>query len=223
MTRQLIEAEHVVDLKDLGLAGIRRVDGAVEIGARATYSEVLGSPLLREDLPLLPRTADGVTGGRQLTLQATLVGAACLGFPSADVPGALAALDAQVRIEGPDGGRTIGITDFLVDAYTIDLQPGEFVRSLRFAPPPSGGRCKVKHSSGSWPFATAGAVRVVVRAAQAVPVIVPVDAADDPAELTNRVTAAIAVPWSAVPASGKYRAEISPVVARRAAGELVGG
>ncbi|MEU0465288.1 FAD binding domain-containing protein [Amycolatopsis sp. NPDC006131] len=229
MNRHEAEVGNLVDLRDLGLTGITSVDGAIEIGARVTYDDVLKSELLRSRLPLLPRMARGVTGGRQLTQQATLVGAACFGFPSSDAPGALVALDALVEIHGPDGIRSLAMADFLVDAFTVDLGPGEFVRALRLSPQPSGGYCKVKHSTGSWPIVTAsaihgstGGVRVTIGAAAAVPVVVHLDDPDDRTALKRRVDAAITAPWSDVLAPGKYRAAIAATVARRAVDDLRG-
>ncbi|MTD54697.1 FAD binding domain-containing protein [Amycolatopsis pithecellobii] len=229
MGRHVTEVENVVDLKDLGLAGIGTVGGAIEIGARVTYADVLDSALLRAQLPLLPRMAQGVTGGRQLTQQATLVGAACFAFPSADARGALAALGAVVEIHGPDGLRSVPLTAFLVDAFAVDLRAGEFVRAMRMTPQRTGGYCKVKHSTGSWPIVTASAVRddargvrVTLGAVQAVPVIVQLDDPHDPAELKMRVDAAITAPWSDVLAPGEYRAAIAAAVARRAVNELLG-
>jgi carbon-monoxide dehydrogenase medium subunit len=229
MTRHEIAVENLVDLQDLDLAGIRSVDGAVDVGAKVTYADVLDSELLRSSLPLLPRMARGVTGGRQITQQATLVGNACFAFPSADVPGVLVALDAMVEIHGPDGKRSVPISDFLVDAFTVDLRPGEFVTSMRFAPQPSGGYCKVKHSTGSWPIVTSGAVRdpsggvrVTMGAVQAVPFVVAVDDPHDRGQVTRRVDAAITAPWSDVLAPGSYRADIAAAVARRAVDELLG-
>jgi carbon-monoxide dehydrogenase medium subunit len=229
MTRHLTEAENVVDLVGLGLAGIRSVAGAIEVGARVTYVDVLDSELLRSGLPLLPRMARGVTGGRQITQQATLAGAACFAFPTTDAPGALVALDAVVEIHGPGGLRSVPIRDFLLDALMVDLRPGEFVTAMRFAPQPSSGYCKVKHSTGSWPIVTAsavpdaaGGVRVTLGAVQAVPFVVIVDDPRDRDQLTRRVDAAITSPWSDVLAPGKYRADIAASVARHAVDELLG-
>lgn len=227
LTRHIGEVENVVDLKDLGVDGIVLVDGAIEVGARATYADVIGSALLRASLPLLPRMAEGVTGGRQLTQQATLVGAACFGFPSADVPGVLVALGALVEIHGPEGVRAVPVGDFLLDAYAVDLRPGEFVSRLRFAPQRLSGYCKVKHSSGSWPIVTAsaiqdasGAVRITMGALQAVPLVVHAIDPNDPGSLKERLEAAIVAPWSDVLAPGTYRAAIAASVARRALNEL---
>jgi len=230
MGRHLLEVDHVVDLKDLDLGGISRIDGRIELGARVTYADVLRSDLLQSDLTLLPRMARGVTGGRQLTQQATLVGAACSQFPTTDAPGALVALNGEVHLHGPDGWRIAPIADFLIDALRIDVRPGEFVAAMRFAPQQAGGYCKVKHSTGSWPIVTAsavpmsgGGVTVSLGAVQAVPLVVQLADPLDSAELTRTVENAITDPWSDVFAQGSYRADIAATVARRAVADLYEG
>ncbi len=229
MTRHLLEYEHVVDLKDLGLRQITSTDGEIEIGASVSYVDVLESDLLRSNLALLPRMARGITGGRQITQQGTLVGAVCFHFPTTDAPGAVFALDAMVDIHGPDGRRSVPISDFLIDAFVVDLRPGEFVSSMRFAPQPSGGYCKVKHSTGSWPIVTAsavpgpgGSVRITLGAVESLPVVVTVEDPLDRTELKHRVDSAITAPWSDVLAPGSYRADIAAAVARRAVEDLMG-
>lgn len=226
MNRDEVHVEHLVDLQDLGLTGITERDGRFEIGAKVTYSDVIASEVLRRSVPLLPRMARGVTGGRQLTQQATLVGAACHNHPGTDVPGTLVALDATLRLHGLDGIREVGASDFLLDAQAVDVRPGEFVSSFVVGPTERAGYCKVKHSTGSWPIATASALRdrasggftVTLGAVQAVPFRVRVT---EPAELAGLVRAAVTRPWNDVLAPGAYRAAIAGVVARRALTELV--
>lgn len=224
MNRAEVHVEHVVDLRDLGLDSIAvGDDGHVEIGASVTYDQVLGSAELRRVVPLLARVAAGVTGGRQLTQQATLVGALCHNYPGTDMPGPFVALDARLRLHGVDGIRDVAAADFLRGPLEVDLRPGEFVLSARLPAVPRAGYCKVKHSSGSWPIATAtavpvdGGIAVTLGAVQAVPLRVHVD---DPAGLRDAVAAAVTAPWADVLAPAGYRAAIAAPVASRALAEL---
>jgi carbon-monoxide dehydrogenase medium subunit len=225
--RDEVRVEHVVDLRDLGLARIQRDGDRLEVGAMATYADVLASDAVREAAPLLRRVAATVTGGRQLTQQATLVGSACFNFPSSDMPGVLVALDATFRIAGPSGTRQVPAATFLRDAYVVDLQPGELVTGFTTLGG-AAGYCKIKHSAGSWPIATAsaradaatGGWRVTLGAVQAVPVVVDVRA---DADVTELVRGAVERPWSDVLAPGWYRARVASVAARRAIVELEEG
>jgi carbon-monoxide dehydrogenase medium subunit len=228
MNRDEVHVEHLVDLKDLGLTAITELDDRIKIGAKVTYSDVIGSELLQRIVPLLPRMARGVTGGRQLTQQATLVGAACHNYPGTDVPGTLVALGATLRLHGLDGFREVAAADFLLDALSVDVRPGEFVSSFVVDRTQPAGYCKVKHSTGSWPIATASALHdtvsggfsVTLGAVQAVPVRV---AFTEPRELAGLIRAAVTDPWEDVLAPATYRAAIAGVVAQRALTELLEG
>jgi aerobic carbon-monoxide dehydrogenase medium subunit len=224
MHRDEVRIEHVVDPRDLGLSAIRPDGDRVQVGAMATYADVLASELVGQGSPLLARAAAGVTGGRQILLQGTLVGAACFNFPSSDFPGVLVAVDARFRIQGPSGNREVPASVFLRDAFVVDLEPGEFVTSFT-ALGGAAGYCKLKHSSGSWPIATAsaqpnagtGGWKITLGAVEAVPTVVEIRSKDEVDEL---VRAAVEHPWSDVLAPGWYRAEIANVAAHRAIVDL---
>ena len=224
MHRNEVRVEHVVDPRDLGLATIRHDGERLEVGALSTYADVLASDLVRDRSPLLVRAAAAVTGGRQILQQGTLVGSACFNFPSSDFPGVLVATDARFRVQGPAGTREVAAADFLRDAYVVDLEPGEFVTSFTVAGG-NGGYCKLKHSAGSWPIATASARaslagegwQVTLGAVQAVPLKVEVRRDE---ELDDAVRTAVDRPWTDVLAPGWYRAQVAGVAARRAIGDL---
>lgn len=223
-----VDIAHVVDLRGLGLREIERTGGRVRVGAMVTYDDAIASPLLAEAVPLLPRVARGVTGGRQLTAHATLVGALCHAFPGTDMPGALSALGATVELHGPGGPRETSVGDFLLGPQEVDRRPGEFVAAVTVDAVAQSGYCKVKHATGSWPIATASAIddgdalTVTLGAVQARPlrIVIP-----DPtrAAVHDAVAAAVTAPWTDVLAPGDYRARIAPVVARRALTELQEG
>jgi aerobic carbon-monoxide dehydrogenase medium subunit len=223
MNRAEVHVEHVVDLRDLGLDTIAVRDAGVEIGASVTYDRVLASTEIAATVPLLARVARGVTGGRQLTQQATLVGALCHNHPGTDMTGPFTALDARLRLHGPESVREVAVADFLLAPLEVDLRPGEFVTGAHIPATPRAGYCKVKHSTGSWPIATATAVRgaggvtVTLGAVQAVPLTVRVGGA---ADVRAAVRDAVTDPWSDVLAPASYRAAIAGVVASRALAEL---
>ena len=225
MTRDEIHVEHVVDLGGLGLDTLVFHGDNIEIGAMTTYADILSSTELSRLAPLLGRAARGVTGGRQIICQATVVGAICHNYPGSDMPGVLVALDAGIRIYGTSGFREVSAGDFLLGASKVDLRPGEFVVSFLVRPLTNVGYCKIKHSTGSWPIATASAIRdratgkiaVTLGAIQAVPIHLKLDDLD---QLDQQVREAVIAPWSDVLAPGSYRAAIAGVVARRAIADL---
>lgn len=219
--------EHLVDARDLGLASATvspatATPTIIEIGALVTYESILADPALRRACPLLAEVAAGITGGRALTGQATLIGSLCQNTPGSEIPAVFTALDAQVLLHGPHRARTVPVATFLRDAHEIDLGPGELVRAVRFAAVPRTGYCKIKHTTGSWPIATAtarydthGHPLVTLGGVDALPRQILVH---DPAPdaLDRQIRDALPRPWSDVLASSDYRTAVAPVAAKRA-------
>ncbi|MGY1690739.1 FAD binding domain-containing protein [Geodermatophilus sp. SYSU D01105] len=234
MNRDQVHVGHVVDLRGLGLRSIEVTDEQVVLEALVTYADVLRSADLGQAAPHLRRVAHGVTGGRQIRNTGTLAGSACFAMPGSDAPAALVGVDATFRLSGPDGEREVRAADFYVDAFATTLGTGEFLRAITVPrTAATTGYAKVKHSSGSWPIATAtarrsdGSMTVTLGSVQATPLHVDVsdlvtDGPVDRAALADRVRSAVTAPWTDVLAPGDYRARIAGAVAARAVSELEG-
>lgn len=228
MNRNEIQVDHIVDLRGLQLNQITNHGAQIEIGAMVTYDDVFESALMHRKAGLLTRMCRGITGGRQLTQQATLVGSACQNFPSSDIPGVLVALDAQIRLYGAAGFRDVPAVEFFLEASVCDIRRSELVVGILVSTVQHYGYCKVKHCGGSWPIATASAVRdpaldtisVTLGAVQALPVRVVLT---DPSRVNEEINHAITAPWTDVLAPGSYRAAIAAAVARRAIAEMQEG
>jgi carbon-monoxide dehydrogenase medium subunit len=237
MNRDQVHVSNLVDLRGLGLREIVATDDELTLEALVTYSDVLLSRDVADAAPHVQRVSRGVTGGRQLRNTGTLAGSACFAMPGSDMPAALVGLQAQYRLHGPRGARMVKASDFYTAAFATTLEPGEFVEAI-VIPRGTGstGYCKVKHSSGSWPIATATATlspteaRVTLGSVQAIPL--QIDVTDligsnetrriDNAALRERITAAVTDPWTDVLAPGSYRARVAGTVAARAFTELEG-
>jgi carbon-monoxide dehydrogenase medium subunit len=235
MGRGEIAVANVVDLRGVGLQTIRVSANHVEVGAMATYEDVLASAELAAAVPLLANMAAGVTGGRQLRNQATLVGSACYANPSSEAPAVLVALDATLRLHGPSGARDLPAAEFFQEAFVTALRPGEFVSSFTVARRDMrSGYVKVKISAGSWPVATAAALldratgeaSVTVGAVEGRPLRLELSPLSDgngrlrTEEVAALVSSRVTDPWGDVLASPEYRREVAGVVARRAAEQL---
>jgi carbon-monoxide dehydrogenase medium subunit len=235
MNRDEIAFNHVVDLRGLGLNTIKMRDNFVELGAMVTYSDVLASPELTDTVPLLQQVARGITGGNQVRNLGTLVGSACYANPSSDMPAVLVALEARLRVSGSAGHREVNASDFFLDAFLVDLRPGEFVTS--FVVPRHRlrtGYYKLKISGSSWPIATATAVinettgerTVTLGAVERRPLridlssVMEADGVMRGADFADLVRQRVLDPWGDVLASADYRREVAGVVARRAAEKL---
>jgi aerobic carbon-monoxide dehydrogenase medium subunit len=170
----------VLDPKHLDLAPISELDGEIFVGARATYADVLLSPVVSTHLPLLASMASGITGGISITGQGTLGGSACYGNPSSDVPACLVALRARLRLRSATGTRDVEAADFFQGKFATARRPYEMLVGIVFpkmSPGARWGYYKLKFSTGSWPIVTAAAIvegrraRVALGAATAVPAL----------------------------------------------------
>ena len=116
------------------LRGVRQDGDGLRIGALASWTDVQ-----RADLPPGYRAlqeAGREVGSPQIQNAATVVGNLCNASPAADGTVALMALDAEVRIDGPAGARTVPVADFVTGVRQVALGPGEIVTGLHLPPAP---------------------------------------------------------------------------------------
>jgi carbon-monoxide dehydrogenase medium subunit len=226
-----LRTDHLVDLWDAGLGRIERLPGLLRIGAQVTYQQLLDDPSVPSAVPLLSLMSAGVTGGVQLRSQGTLGGSACAARPFSDLPSALIALGAMVRVRGVDGVRSIDYGDFVRDAEKTVLGPTDLVEALDVPILENGhfaGHRKVKIAEGSWPIITVSALRtrrrVVVGIGGVLRRPIRIEAAHgDPVRSTGPVLDQLAgalrladesASWADVLAPAWYRRQIAPAVVR---------
>jgi carbon-monoxide dehydrogenase medium subunit len=146
-------------IKDLG--AIREDDGHLVFGALTTHHDIEFSDLCKRRLPLLVEAA-GKIGDPQVRNRGTIGGAAVHADPNGDFPSCLLALDAEFRVAGASGERTIAARDFFVDTFTSALEPDEVLREIRVQAPDGARGTYLKFSRRSQDWA------IVAVAAQAV-------------------------------------------------------
>lgn len=122
--RVVIDISRAEDLKQIVLTA----DG-LSIGALATHTEIMRSPLIREMFPALVAAAHTV-GAVQTRNLGTLGGNLVTGVPSMDSGPTLIALDALVTIAGPAGGRKIPLTEFFTGPRKTALKTGELLTGI---------------------------------------------------------------------------------------------
>jgi carbon-monoxide dehydrogenase medium subunit len=134
MKLRLSEPKTLIDIARIpGLAGIRKKDAAIEIGAATVHHEVATSALLQQACPMLAEAAASI-GDPQVRNRGTLGGSLAHADPSADYPAAMLALDAAINVIGPNGSRVVKASDFFQGLFTVDLAPDEIIVSVQFAP-----------------------------------------------------------------------------------------
>jgi CO/xanthine dehydrogenase FAD-binding subunit len=112
------------------LRGIEERGNDLWIGAGATHTEVLRSPLVQRDAPALP-PACAVIGGPQIRNRGTIGGNLANASPAADTVPALYVADAVVEIASARGTREVPVDAFVVGRRQTVLQPGELVVGVR--------------------------------------------------------------------------------------------
>ena len=208
----------LVDLADLSeLKAISRSgDGALELGAMATYSDLMLSPEVAESRPIVARVAAQIADV-QVRNRGTIGGNVCLSDPTNHFPPLMVALGATMTIAGPDGEREISADEFFLGVYVTAVGPGELLSKITL-PPKQGrdgfsavtigkdGTCIVSAAAS-----VNGSTRVALGCVSATPVVL--DAGDD---VASSVREADFEPPSDVHASAEYRRHLAEVVAKRA-------
>lgn len=164
MKLRLASPEHLVDLSHVpDLKSLREESGTIRIGAMVTHYEIESSALLRAKCPLLAEAAGNI-GDVQVRNMGTIGGAVAHADPAADYPASLMALEARVRLVSAKGERTLPIDEFLTDALSTALEPGEIVREVIVPVEAAGaGVSYQKMLQPASGFAIVGAAARVVR------------------------------------------------------------
>jgi aerobic carbon-monoxide dehydrogenase medium subunit len=151
-------------LIDLGkIAALRCIstEGAIRIGAMATWAAIVQHAGLRAALPALPETV-GLIGDIQVRNRGTLGGALAHADPAADAPALMLALDARLHAEGPAGARVIAATEFFIDMLTTALAPGEILTAIELEPlGPGAGAAYLKLAHPASRYAIVGVAAYV--------------------------------------------------------------
>jgi carbon-monoxide dehydrogenase medium subunit len=134
MKLRLSQPQTLIDIGRIpGLAGIHEADGWIEIGAGTVHHDVAMSALLRQACPVVADAAAAI-GDPQVRNRGTLGGSLAHADPAADYPAAVLAVDAEIRLKGPRGWRTVKARDFFTGLFSVDLGDDELIAGIRFAP-----------------------------------------------------------------------------------------
>jgi CO/xanthine dehydrogenase FAD-binding subunit len=142
-----IGPQYLVSLRRIqGLDHITFKEGELRIGGLVTHRMLEISPVTRKEFPIL---IDAVThiGSVQIRNVATIGGNIVNAVPSADGAIPLITLDAQVRLRGPKGERSMALEDFFIGPGQTLLELGEILLEFIIPKlPPRTGAAYVKHT-----------------------------------------------------------------------------
>jgi carbon-monoxide dehydrogenase medium subunit len=162
MKLRLAQPKHVVDLRKVpGLVGIHEDEGALVIGAMTTYAAVQASDLVDRRLPVLAE-AVRVIGDPLVRNMGTVGGSLAHADPGADLPALALALDAELRVRGRGGERTVNAEDFFVGLMETALRPTDVLTEVRFQIPTGrAGAAYEKQKHPASGYALVGVAAVV--------------------------------------------------------------
>jgi CO/xanthine dehydrogenase FAD-binding subunit len=112
-----------------GLGGLRTIElrgGLLSIGAMATHTDLIRSPLVRRRLPMLAAAAREV-GGVQIQNRGTIGGNVANGSPAGDTLPVLAAADAVVVLRSAGEIRRVPFTAFYTGYRQSVRRPDEMI------------------------------------------------------------------------------------------------
>ena len=162
MKLRFAQPAHLIDINRIPeLRGIREEGVDIVIGAMTVENELIASPLLRAQVPLLAE-APKLIADPQVRNRGTLGGDIAHGDPGNDHPAISLALDASFVLQGPKGTRTVKADDFFLGTYMTALAEDEILTAIRvprFAAGTGWAYEKLKRKTGDW--ATAGAAVVM--------------------------------------------------------------
>lgn len=153
----LVDIGKIVELQQIS------ANGSVQIGATATYYQIMQHEDVAARVPLL-RDCLMQVGDPQVRNKGTLGGSLAHADPSADLPAVALALGAQMQIVGLQGERTVQADDFFVDMLQSALEEGELLTTITI--PAMDGKVGMAYEKFAHPasgYAVVGVAAVVRR------------------------------------------------------------
>jgi CO/xanthine dehydrogenase FAD-binding subunit len=135
LNMRLAAPEIIIDINRLDeLSYVRQQGDHLEIGALARQRALERSTVIPQRWLLLCEAAPYI-GHPTLRNRGTICGSIAHADPAAELPAVATALDAELRILGSQGERTVHPKDFFVSFMTTSLEPEELLAEVRFPPP----------------------------------------------------------------------------------------
>jgi len=224
----------VIDINGIGLDGISRKNGQVEIGALTRHATAERSAIVADMAPLIAKAMPHI-GHPAIRNRGTVGGSIANADPAAELPACLLALDGEVEIAGPAGRRAVKAGDFFKGLYETALGDEDVLTAIRFPAASSDRRygfgelCR-RHGDYALVGLAASArvngqrlqdVRLAFFGVAATPVRAKkAEAALAAGSVDDAVAALDLAPSGDVHASGAYKKHAAGVLLRRVAAEL---
>lgn len=213
----------LVDLADL--EELRTIsatsEGALVLGAMATYTQILTSPEVKAARPVVAEAAAQIADV-QVRNRGTVGGNICSNDPTNHLPPVMVAAGATMTIVGSGGERSVPAEEFFLGVYATAAGPGELLTAITL--PPLGGATDgfsaiTIGADGTCIVNAAATVqgdqaRVALGCVAATPVVLTAPAEEG--AVREAVRGASLEPPSDVHGSAEYRRHLAEIVAVRA-------
>jgi carbon-monoxide dehydrogenase medium subunit len=157
LKQRLARPSDVVDLGGIKeLAGIKVEGNNVVIGGMTRHADVASSADVKGAIPALAYLA-GHIGDPQVRNRGTMGGSLAHADPTADYPGMLVALDAEIHLKGTEGWRAVKASDFFQALFTVDLRPDEIIAGVQFTPQRAAAYAKLHQRASHFAIVGVGA------------------------------------------------------------------
>lgn len=142
MNFRLAQPAVLVDIGNLDeLRGIRDASGGgLIIGSMTRQAEVERSGLVRERAPLIAEMMPWIAHA-QIRNRGTIGGSLAHADPASELPAAILAVDASLRIRGPSGERLVAAGEFYTGLFTTALAPDELLTAIEIPALPERTGC----------------------------------------------------------------------------------
>jgi CO/xanthine dehydrogenase FAD-binding subunit len=212
----------LVDLNGLReLDHLREEDGTLLIGAMTRQRALERSEVVASRWPLLTEAVRHV-GHPATRNRGTVGGSAVHSDPAAELPVALAALDARFRLRSSRGERTLSAEEFFLGALTTARDEDELLTEIEVPTPLEGARSAfVEYAATHGDWAIAGAAVVAAPDGPAAIVLLaagpfPARAREAEAALAGGASAAEAASLAAAGMEDEHRRALATELTRRA-------
>jgi len=158
MKLRFASPKHIIDISKIeGLSYIKEEDNLLKIGALTTQSEIEYSQLIKDNYPIFTDAAKLIADPTVRNV-GTIGGNIAHGDAANDQPSLMLAMNATLVVEGPNGKRTIPVTDFFHGFYMTALEESEIIVEIQLPKSKSnsgGAYEKIERKVGD--YATTGA------------------------------------------------------------------
>jgi carbon-monoxide dehydrogenase medium subunit len=137
MKQGRISPQAVISLNRIQELNFIEVDSEIRIGPLTPLSQIAMHPSFSGRLAILREAALAI-GDRQIRNVATLGGNIANASPSADMPPALLALGARVKLRKKGGERVVALEEFCPGPFCTHLEQREIIVEILVSPIPEG-------------------------------------------------------------------------------------